>query len=80
VTAAIGRRFAKRQQLPQTRAEALDGTLRPIFENRYPGLGDDIRRGPVKPPQHKTGSPAFYRNDAAVQNIHQRSLDAAIFL
>ena len=48
VNAVISKRFAKRQQMQwtkrgahlllQTRTRALDGTLRPLFEQWYPGL------------------------------------------
>jgi hypothetical protein len=51
VNAVISKRFAKRQQMQwtkrgahlllQTRARALDGTLRPLFEKWYPGLAND---------------------------------------
>jgi hypothetical protein len=51
VNAVISKRFAKRQQMQwtkrgahlllQTRTWALDGTLRPLFEKRYPGLAND---------------------------------------
>ena len=51
VNAVISKRFAKRQQMQwtkrgahlllQTRTRALDGTLRPLFEQWYPGLAND---------------------------------------
>jgi hypothetical protein len=51
VNAVISKRFAKRQQmrwtkrgahlLLQTRTRTLDGTLRSLFEEWYPGLGND---------------------------------------
>jgi hypothetical protein len=51
VNAVISMRFARRQQtqwtkrgahlLLQTRTRALDGTLRPLFEKWFPGLGND---------------------------------------
>lgn len=51
VNAVISNRFAKGQQMQwtkrgahlllQTRTRALDGTLRPLFEARYPGLAND---------------------------------------
>jgi len=47
VNAVISKRFAKRQQmrgahlLLQTRTRALDSTLRPMFEQWYPGLAND---------------------------------------
>jgi hypothetical protein len=51
VNAIISKRFAKRQQmqwtkrgahlLRQTRTRTLDGTLRPLFEEWYPGLAND---------------------------------------
>ena len=55
VNTLVGKRFAKRQQmrwtrrgahlLLQTRARALDGTLRPLFERWYPGLANDNDAG-----------------------------------
>ncbi len=51
VNAVISKRFAKRQQMQwtkrgahlllQTQTRALDGTLRPLFKRRYPGLAND---------------------------------------
>jgi hypothetical protein len=51
VNAVISKRFAKRQQMQwtkrgahlllQTRTRALDGTLRSLFEEWYPGLAND---------------------------------------
>ena len=51
VNAVISKRFAKRQQMQwtkrcahlllQTRTRTLDGTLRSIFEEWYPGLAND---------------------------------------
>lgn len=51
VNAVVSKRFAKRQQMQwtrrgahlllQTRTRALDGTLRPLFEQWYPGLAND---------------------------------------
>ena len=51
VNAVISKRFAKRQQMQwtkrgahlllQTRTRTLDGTLRPLFEEWYPGLAND---------------------------------------
>lgn len=51
VNAIISKRFAKRQPMQrtkrgahlllQTRTRTLDGTLRPLFERRYPGLAND---------------------------------------
>jgi hypothetical protein len=57
VNAVISKRFAKRQQMQwtkrgahlllQIRTRALDGTLRPLFEQWYPGLAND--NSPVDP-------------------------------
>jgi len=51
VNAVISKRFAKRQQMQwtkrgahlllQIRTRVLDGTLRPLFEQWYPGLAND---------------------------------------
>jgi hypothetical protein len=51
VNAVISKRFAKRQQMQwtkrgahlllQIRTRALDGTLRPLFEQWYPGMAND---------------------------------------
>jgi hypothetical protein len=51
VNAVISKRFAKRQQMQgtkrgahlllQTRTRTLDGTLRSLFEEWYPGLAND---------------------------------------
>ena len=51
VNAVVSKRFAKRQQMQwtrrgahlllQTRTRALDGTLRPMFEQWHPGLAND---------------------------------------
>ena len=55
VNAVISKRFAKRQQmqwtkrgahlLRQIRTRTLDGTLRPLFEQRYPRLANDNAAG-----------------------------------
>ena len=49
--AMVGKRLIKRQQMQwtlrgahlrlQTRTRAFDGTLRPMFKQRYPGLAND---------------------------------------
>jgi hypothetical protein len=51
VNAVVSKRFAKRQQMQwtprgahlllQARTRTLDGTLRPLFEQWYPGLAND---------------------------------------
>ena len=51
MNAVISKRFAKRQQMQwtkrgahlllQTRTRTLDGTLRSLFEEWYPGLAND---------------------------------------
>jgi len=55
VNAVISKRFAKRQQMQwtkrgahlllQTRTRTLDGTLRSLFEEWYPGLANDNANG-----------------------------------
>jgi hypothetical protein len=58
VNAVISKRFAKRQQMQwtprgahlllQARTRTLDGTLRPLFEQWYPGLANDNIAGPER--------------------------------
>ena len=58
VNAVISKRFAKRQQMQwtkrgahlllQTRTRTLDGTLRSLFEEWYPGLANDNTEEPVQ--------------------------------
>ena len=55
VNVVISKRFSKRQQMQwtkrgahlllQTRTRTLDGTLRPLFEQWYPGLANDNAAG-----------------------------------
>jgi hypothetical protein len=57
VNAVISKRFAKRQQMQwtkrgahlllQTRTRTLDGTLRSLFEEWYPGLANDNAEEPA---------------------------------
>jgi hypothetical protein len=58
VNAVISKRFAKRQQMQwtkrgahlllQTRTRTLDGTLRSLFEEWYPGLANDNAEEPAQ--------------------------------
>jgi hypothetical protein len=58
VNAVISKRFAKRQQMQwtkrgahlllQTRTRTLDGTLRSLFEEWYPGLANDNSEDPAQ--------------------------------
>jgi hypothetical protein len=58
VNAVISKRFAKRQQMQwtkrgahlllQTRTRTLDGTLRSLFEEWYPGLATDNAEEPAQ--------------------------------
>jgi hypothetical protein len=64
VNAMISKRFAKHQQIQwtkrgahlllQTRTRALDGTLRPLFENGIPASPTTTLPRPLKPRQHET--------------------------
>ena len=64
MNAVISKRFAKRQQMQwtkrgahlllQTRTQALDDTLRPLFEKWYPASPTTIRPRPLTPRQHET--------------------------
>ena len=58
VNAVVSKRFAKRQQMQwtprgahlllQARTRTLDGTLRPLFEQWYPGLANDNSASPER--------------------------------
>jgi hypothetical protein len=63
VNAVISKRFAKRQQMQwtkrgahlllQTRTRTLDGTLRSLFEEWYPGLANENAADAAQPEEHK---------------------------
>ena len=76
VNAVISKRFAKRQQMQwtkrgahlllQTRTRALDGTLRPLFEKWYPGLGFPVWRCS---PLRMNGSSSFRHNSRLLTRV-----------